>query len=54
MKLNDGLLLLFIGLKLTNQIDWNWFLVLSPLWVGFVLVLVAKCFTECLKEYKKL
>jgi hypothetical protein len=21
---------LFIGLKLTNQIDWNWFFVLSP------------------------
>ena len=21
---------LFIGLKLTNQIDWNWFCVLSP------------------------
>jgi len=22
--------ILFIGLKLTNQIDWNWFCVLSP------------------------
>lgn len=28
---------LFIGLKLTNQIDWSWLLVLSPLPIGFVL-----------------
>ncbi|AGO48392.1 hypothetical protein Phi10:1_gp051 [Cellulophaga phage phi10:1] len=28
--LSDLILLLFIGLKLTNNIDWNWILVLSP------------------------
>ncbi|AGO49527.1 hypothetical protein Phi4:1_gp114 [Cellulophaga phage phi4:1] len=28
--LSDLILLLFIGLKLTNEIDWNWILVLSP------------------------
>jgi hypothetical protein len=28
---------LFIGLKLTNQIDWSWLLVLSPLPIGFVI-----------------
>ena len=28
---------LFIGLKLTNQIDWSWFVVLSPLPIGFLL-----------------
>lgn len=33
-----GLLtILFIGLKLTGYIDWDWIWVLSPLWVGFAL-----------------
>jgi hypothetical protein len=32
-----GLLtILFIGLKLTNYIDWSWWWVLSPLWIGAV------------------
>jgi hypothetical protein len=44
-----GLLtLLFIGLKLGNVIDWSWWWVLSPMWLGpasvivfFVVVIVA-------------
>ena len=52
-----GLLtLLFIGLKLTNVIDWSWVWVLSPIWItfgiGIVIFLVwlvlwiwANCFT---------
>lgn len=29
-----GLLtILFIGLKLTNYIDWSWWLVLAPIWI---------------------
>jgi hypothetical protein len=33
-----GLLtVLFIGLKLTNHIDWSWIWVLSPLWIPWVL-----------------
>jgi hypothetical protein len=31
---------LFIGLKLTNHIDWSWWLVLSPLWLAAALVLL--------------
>ena len=35
-----GLLtILFIGLKLTNYIDWSWWWVLSPLWVPICLLL---------------
>lgn len=35
-----GLLtVLFIGLKLTGYITWSWFMVLSPLWIGFALIL---------------
>ena len=27
----------FIVLKLTGYIDWSWWWVLSPLWIGFLL-----------------
>lgn len=33
-----GLLtILFIGLKLTEHIDWSWWWVLSPIWAPFAL-----------------
>lgn len=36
-----GLLtLLFVGLKLTNYIDWSWWWVLSPLWIMFIAAVV--------------
>lgn len=32
-----GLLtILFVGLKLTDVIDWSWWWVLSPLWISFL------------------
>lgn len=35
-----GLLtIVFITLKLTHYIDWSWWWVLSPLWLGLALVL---------------
>ena len=35
-----GLLaVLFIGLKLTDHIDWSWLWVLSPIWIPIGLVL---------------
>jgi hypothetical protein len=35
-----GLLaVLFIGLKLTGAITWSWWWVLSPLWIGWAIVL---------------
>lgn len=37
---------LFIGLKLTNYIDWSWVWVLSPFWIVavlYVLCLVVFC-----------
>lgn len=33
------LLVLFVGLKLGNVINWSWFWVLSPLWGPFVIVI---------------
>jgi hypothetical protein len=38
-----GLLtILFVGLKLTNTIDWSWWWVLSPVWItiSFVIGLI--------------
>lgn len=36
-----GLLqLLFIGLKLTNQITWSWVWVLSPIWISISLTIL--------------
>jgi len=36
-----GLLaVLFIGLKLTGAISWSWLWVLSPLWIGWAIVLL--------------
>lgn len=33
----EGLLLLFIGLKLTGYITWSWWWVLAPMWIPAVL-----------------
>ena len=36
-----GLLaILFIGLKLTHYIDWDWWIVLAPLWFPIAIVLL--------------
>ena len=32
---------LFIGLKLGSVIDWSWWWVMAPTWIGTVIVLVA-------------
>lgn len=33
--------LIFLVLKLTNNIDWSWWWVTAPLWIGPVLLLIA-------------
>ncbi len=44
------LFLLFLGLKLTNQIDWSWWWVTAPLWgplalvLGFTLIVIFIAF----------
>lgn len=35
------LTLLFIGLKLSGHITWPWVWVLSPIWIGLVITLLA-------------
>ena len=36
-----ALAILFIALKLLNQITWSWWWVLSPIWIPFVIILVV-------------
>ena len=50
-----GLLtVLFIGLKLTNYIDWSWWWVLSPIWISTALVLVAVSYTHLTLPTKRI
>lgn len=42
------LTIVFITLKLTHVIDWSWFWVLSPLWIAFVIAVVAIVFLATL------
>lgn len=43
MGFAEVLTLIFLTLKLTDVIDWSWWLVLSPLWItyGVALILVT-------------
>lgn len=34
------LTVLFVGLKLTNYINWSWWWILSPLWIPIVLAIL--------------
>lgn len=34
----DVVLIIFVVLKLTGVIDWNWWWVLSPIWIMFAFV----------------
>lgn len=48
------LTVLFIGLKLTNYIQWSWLWVLSPLWIGFLTALLSLCIGLALLVIAKL
>ena len=41
MTLDGILLVVFIVLKLTGVIAWSWLWVLSPLWIGLILLILA-------------
>lgn len=41
--------ILFIGLKLTGFIDWNWFLVLSPFLLEILIILSPFIYSFVLK-----
>ena len=39
--LGGAVIVLFVGLKLTGHIDWSWWWVLSPAWIGLGLSLLV-------------
>lgn len=41
MTLDFLLLVVFIVLKLCGVIAWSWLWVLSPLWIGLILLIIA-------------
>lgn len=49
-----ALTLLFVGLKLTHYIDWSWWAVLAPMWVGAVIILVVCIAVVGIEAYKEL
>jgi predicted histidine transporter YuiF (NhaC family) len=50
----SGLLtILFIGLKLTNTIDWSWFWVLSPIFLPITLLIIVGIIWGIYEAYKK-
>jgi hypothetical protein len=48
------LTILFIALKLTNYVDWSWWWVLSPIWLGFLLAVFAGLLVVLIEKNKKL
>jgi hypothetical protein len=40
ISFNMILFLIFLVLKLTGHIDWSWWWVTSPLWIGIVLFII--------------
>lgn len=40
----------FIILKLTHVIDWSWWWVLSPIWIGFILVVIILIIAVCFEK----
>ena len=40
MNFLSVLTILFIGLKLTNVIDWSWWFVMMPLWALPIVIIV--------------
>ena len=46
----EALTLLFIGLKLGKVISWSWLWVLSPLWLGFALLVMLAVIVVALSD----
>ena len=41
ISLSIILFIVFLILKLTNIIDWSWWWITSPLWIGAILAIIA-------------
>lgn len=48
-----GLCLVFITLRLTNYIDWNWLWVLSPIWIPMALFVLSAILVGIYEGFKE-
>jgi hypothetical protein len=53
LSLGGVLTVVFVVLKLTGNIDWSWWWVLSPLWIGFVLIFVLVVLLGIVKAVRR-
>lgn len=44
------LAIVFITLKLTNFIDWSWWWVTSPIWIGLIVRVVIPAIKDTIKD----
>lgn len=44
------LTILFIALKLLGKIDWPWYVVLSPIWGCYIVVIIVVIITSVIKH----
>lgn len=49
----SALCIVFITLKLTDNIDWSWWWVTSPVWIDFILSVIAGVINKRDEEAKK-
>lgn len=49
LNLATALFLVFLTLKLTNQINWSWWWVTSPLWMPVALLVLVAVLIMCYK-----
>jgi hypothetical protein len=54
LSLTMVLFIVFLILKLTNNIDWSWWWVTCPLWIGLAIVIVVLLVTGLIKFISKL
>lgn len=46
MSLSTVVFIVFLILKLTDNIDWSWWWVFSPIWISFLLCVIIAMFNN--------
>jgi hypothetical protein len=53
LSLTTVLTIVFVILKLTHNIDWSWWWVLSPLWISFTLSLLIVIVVLAVRRHRR-
>ena len=49
LNLSSVLFIVFLILKLTGNLDWNWWWITSPLWIPAALLIIVGILMLCIK-----